>query len=395
MATVRDMTSDANPSTGEAPTGPVARLDPDMLTGLHERIQREVDAGRLPTAQLAIGLDGDVVHTRDFGSSTPGTHYSVFSVTKALMAATVWQLLDERTLEVGTEVRELVPSFAAAEGVTLRHLLTHTGGFPYAPMGPPRWNTREGRHEQFARWRLQYPPGERFEYHATSAHWVIAEMVEVVEGRDYRDVVRERLLEPLGLDGMHLGGADAADAEVAELVTVGEAPGPAELQEVFGTSEVDLGEVTPEVLLAFNSPDVRRVGVPGGGAVSDAASIALLYQHLLHDPLGLWSPEVLAAGTAEVYCDLVDHLRGIPANRTLGLVLAGDDGHSALRGMGHRVSPRAFGHNGAAGQIAWADPETGMSFAFCTSAVERDFIHEARRTAAIATRASEVLPPAN
>ena len=75
MATVRDMTSDANPSTGEAPTGPVARLDPDMLTGLHERIQREVDAGRLPTAQLAIGLDGDVVHTRDFGSSTPGIGY--------------------------------------------------------------------------------------------------------------------------------------------------------------------------------------------------------------------------------------------------------------------------------------------------------------------------------
>ncbi|MEZ5239849.1 MAG: serine hydrolase, partial [Microthrixaceae bacterium] len=198
-------------------------------------------------------------------------------------------------------------------------------------------------------------------------------------------------LDPLGLEGFLLGGEEAAGAEVAELVAVGSPPSQGELQQLFGTTEVDLGEVTPEILLNFNLPEVRRVGIPGGGGISDAASIALLYQHLLHDPDRTWSPSVRAEGTARIHCDLVDPLRGVPANRTLGLVLAGDDGASALRGMGHGVSGRAFGHNGAAGQIAWADPETGMSFAFCTSAVERDFIHEARRTAAISTRASDLV----
>jgi CubicO group peptidase (beta-lactamase class C family) len=161
--------------------------------------------------------------------------------------------------------------------------------------------------------------------------------------------------------------------------------------EVLGIAELEMGEVTPEILLGFNDPDVRAVGIPGGGGVSSAVALAAYYQALLHDRAGLWDPAVLAEGTARVHCDLPDPMLGHPSNRTLGLVLAGDDGLAALRGMGHRVSPRAFGHNGAAGQIAFADPESGISFAFCTSGVELNPLREARRTAAIATRAAQLV----
>lgn len=367
-----------------------ARVSGAALADLRDRINREVDEGRVPAGQVAVGLHGEIVHAECFGEATETTRFVVFSCTKAVVAGVVWQLIAEGSLSIDTEVTDLVPAFAAAEGVTLRHLLTHTGGFPYAPLGPPTWDTREGRLAKFAEWRLQYRPGERFEYHPTAGHWIIAEMIEVTEGRDYREVVRRRVLEPLGLTGFLLGEA-ARDAEVAELSIVGEPPTPEELLEVLGVEELDTGEVTPEILLHFNDESVRAAGIPGGGGISDATSLALYYQALLHDRSEMWDPAVLREGTAVVHCALPDPMLGHASNRTLGLVLAGDDGLSALRGMGHRVSAAAFGHNGAAGQIAWADPATGLSFAFCTSGVELNPIREARRTAAISSRAAQVV----
>ena len=49
---------------------------------------------------------------------------------------------------------------------------------------------------------------------------------------------------------------------------------------------------------------------------------------------------------------------------------------------------RNFGHNGAAGQIAWADPETGLSVCYLTNGVDRNFLREARRVSGIASRAA-------
>jgi CubicO group peptidase (beta-lactamase class C family) len=244
-----------------------------------------------------------------------------------------------------------------------------------------------------SRWKLNFAPGTHYEYHASSAHWVVAEMVEVVEGKDYRQVVRERVLEPLGLDGFSLGlPVDEQPADIAELTMVGEPPTPQELEAVFGMPDPPMGEVTPEILLNFNHPEVRAVGMPGGGGLADAASLALYYQALLHNTGGLWDPKVLADATGRIRCTLPEPLLGIPSNRTLGLRVAGDDGQSHLRGMGRGVSPAAFGHNGAAGQIAWADPATGLSFGFVTSAVERNVLREASRTSSLATKAAACRP---
>ncbi len=370
-------------------------LDPNALEELRDRIRREVDDGLAPAAQFALARHGELLAFESFGTASDSTRFSLFSCTKAWIAATVWQLIGEGLLSPDTRVVELVPSFGSAGSsadavgrLTLEHVLTHTGGFPYAPLGPPAWSDREDRLRAMERWRLSWEPGERFEYHATSAHWVAAEMIETVTGRDYRAVVRERVTEPLALPTFLLGlGAEDAE-DVAELVSVGELPGEAELIELFGTADLPLGEVTPDVLLAFNDPAPRTVGIPGGGGLGTAADLALLYQAFLHDPLGLWDPQVLVDGTQHVRCTHPVPLTGIASNRTLGLVLAGDDGMSSLRGMGHGVSSRTFGHNGAAGQIAWADPVSGLSFGFTISGVDRNFLREARRTTGIASRAA-------
>jgi len=69
-------------------------------------------------------------------------------------------------------------------------------------------------------------------------------------------------------------------------------------------------------------------------------------------------------------------------------VVASDDGKTFMRGMGRTVSPRAFGHNGAGGQIAWIDPDTGISLAYLTNGLDQNVIRESRRTTAIASLAA-------
>ncbi|HTO01061.1 MAG TPA: serine hydrolase domain-containing protein [Microthrixaceae bacterium] len=368
-------------------------LAPDQVEKLRRKIAAEIDSGRMPSAQFAFARNGQVELAESFGTASNSTAFNIFSATKALIAGVVWQLIGEGKLRPDTLAVELIPEFGSRgttpewlAQVTLEHLLTHTSGFPTAPLGPPKWDTRDGRLDVMSRWRGTFEPGTHFEYHPTAAHWVVAEMIEAVEGIDFREVVRARILEPLSLTDLHLG-PDSAAADVAPLVAVGDLPSAAEIAEVFGDIEFELGEVTPEILLAFNDPSIRAVGVPGGGGTATASALATYYQALLHNTGELWDPNVLADGTGTIRCTLPDPMSGVPANRTLGLVRSGDDGKSSMRGMGPTVSSLAFGHNGAGGQIVWADPETGYSFAFTTSAIERNFIREARRILSITSRA--------
>jgi CubicO group peptidase (beta-lactamase class C family) len=267
-------------------------------------------------------------------------------------------------------------------------VLLHTAGFPHAPLGPPRWDTHEGRAEVFSEWRLNWDVGSRFEYHATSAHWVLAELIHAVTGLDHTEALRTRVLEPLGLKALALGPSVDDGADVLSVVMCGDPATPDELEAALGIRDIPVGEVTEEALQQLNQPARRAVGLPGGGGVSTAADVTRFYQALLRDTGGLWDPEVLTDVTSVVRNTFPDPMMGVPANRTRGLIVAGDDGKANFRGMGRTVSPQAFGHNGAGGQIAWADPATGLSFCYLTNGLDRNFLREHRRGTALASFAA-------
>lgn len=343
---------------------------------LLEAAREDVERGAVPACQLAVGHGGDVVATATFGAATDRTRFCIFSATKPLVASVVWLLIGEGRLDPADAIGEHVPELAAAGlgAVTLEQVLLHTGGFPNAPMPEVEGADPERRRSLFTAWRLEWEPGSRFEYHPGSAHWVLADLIERGTGRDHRDVLEERVCRPLGLPRV-LGLAPSDQRDLAPLVAV--AP--------------DAGDDDDDTL-RFNDRAVREAGGPGGGAFMTAADLARFYQGLLHNPGGLWDDAVLHDATSHVRCTFDDPMLGVPVNRTLGLVLAGDDGQHELRYaiFGRGCSPGAFGHAGAHGQVAWADPASGLSFAYLTNAVESDPMRSGVRANRLATLAADL-----
>jgi CubicO group peptidase (beta-lactamase class C family) len=363
---------------------------PEKLDDLLMRARREVDEGLLPSCQIALAKDGQLVAFETFGDATNDTRYVIFSATKPFVASTVWTLLTEGKLRLDQRVAEIVPEFGAngKAVITLEQVMLHTAGFPTPIFNPLHWSDVERRRAAFASWALDYEPGTRFWYHPTSAHWVLADIIEVVTGEDFRKVVRGRVVEPIGLPRFGLGVPAPEQQDIAELELRSEPMTPDELEAFFGLRELPSTEADDENLVNLNDPRARAVGIPGGGAVATAADLALFYQELLHNSRGVWNAELLADATSRVRNNLPDPLMGVPASRGLGVVIAGDDEQGFMRGFGRTNSPRAFGHNGAAGQIAWGDPATGISFGYCTNGIDRHMLRQGRRGVGLSSRAA-------
>jgi CubicO group peptidase (beta-lactamase class C family) len=366
----------------------------EALDALLHRARREIDSGLLPSCQLALARDGELAAFVALGDATLDTRYVIFSCTKAVVSSAVWILIQEGALDPAQKVADLIPEFGTngKDVITVEEVMLHTSGFPHAPLGPPQWHSREQRLQRFSEWRLNWEPGTTWEYHATSGLWIQAELIERLAGEDYRDFVRTRVLDPHGLEKLRVGVPPAEQGDIAEVVHVGEPATPEELEAALGVRSMPVTEVTDEAVLRFNEPDVLALGVPGGGGVSTAADLALFYQALLHNRAGVWDPDVLADATGTVRNNLGDRNFGRPASRSLGLVIAGDDGQSHIRGLGRTVSPRAFGHNGAGGQIAWADPATGISFVYLTNGHDAHQIRQGRRGVALSSLAAVCAP---
>jgi CubicO group peptidase (beta-lactamase class C family) len=336
---------------------------------LLETAGKLVTDGATPACQIAVAKDRELLCFETFGDATNNTRFAVFSATKPITASVIWLLMGDGVLDITRPVAHYVPEFASngKEVVTVEQVLLHTSGFPNAPIDPVDGADPVMRVKQFTEWELEWEPGSRFEYHATSAHWVLAEIIERLSGdRDFRDVVETRLCEPLGLPRL-LGIPDEEQDDIALGVRSGE-PGQLPVP----------GSMDP---IRLNEPAVRASGLPGGGGIMTAATLAQFYQALLHNPGGLWDSSVLNDARTNIRCAYPEPLLNVAVNRAIGLVLAGDDGMHQLRYavFGRESSPGAFGHGGAYMQVAWADPATGISYAFVKNGLEADMLADAVR----------------
>ena len=375
-------------------------LDSKVVENLLKTARGLVKSGALPSFQLALGLDGEIVLFESYGEAVHGaqnrgvssdTLYAGFSTTKALMAAATWLLLQEGKLSLDRPVYEIIPEFGSKgkNAVRIEHLLTHTAGFPNAPFHPFDWLSEGKKQARFSSWRLDYEPGSRFIYHSMSSMWVLGEVIERVTGMGFQEFIRSRIFDALGLEEIFLGLPPSENQRVADIQYVGKVPSPSEAKK--SSIKLPKGLDNEDIILRYNMPAFRALGTPGGGVISTAKSLALFYQHLLHayySKSKLWKSDLVHSFLQIRTGAMIDPMTNGLANRALGFVISGGDDRF-LRTFGMNNSPSAFGHAGIGGQIAWADPVSGLSFVFLTNGFERDLLKMGVRTISLSSLASK------
>jgi len=349
-------------------------LAADPLDRLFHIIDEHVATGRYPGAQIAIARNGQLAVVKTFGDRTidpartpahDDTLWLLYSNTKVLTASAVWVLAERGALSFTDKVAQHLPGFEAhGKGeVTLVQLLTHQGGFPNADVPKEAWEDHELLRRTVCGFTLEWTPGSRVHYHGRAAHWTAAALIEAVTKTDYRVFIRDNVVEPLGLGREIFVGLP--DAEHARAVDMHE---PA----ADGGRQVKRAEE--------NNPAFRRAGTPAGGGYATARGMAAFYQMLAHGgTLGgvrLFSPRTVAHVTRNFTGDRVDGYMGMPMHRGLGPHSRGTT--ETIRGLGSLASPRTFGHGGVGSSYCWADPDSGVSFAYLTNGRVPDPWHSQR-----------------
>jgi CubicO group peptidase (beta-lactamase class C family) len=376
-------------------------IDSERLEAVFARAKRDVDDGTLPSAQVAIARRGKLAGMRAYGAAVQGgvekpatdhTLYHFFSSTKAVVSAAVWLLFEDGQLRLDEKVAEIIPEFGTngKDAIDVETMMLHAGGFPLAPFAADKWTDRAALLRAFSQWRLNWPVDSQYAYHATSMHWVLSEILERRGGLPWKEFIRERVTGPMGLGELYVGCPPEQQHRVAEVRYMSEPVEP----------PGGWGEVTPEAILRFNEPGPRAAGVPGGGGVASAATMALFYQPLVNrgetaDGTRIMKQQTIEFGTKvrarphhiELALKYLDPSLNVNTNRALGVVVAGGDGNAVYRGFGRTCSARAFGHGGAGGQIAWGDPETGISVGYATNGFA-DAVAMGRRVTAIGSLAA-------
>jgi CubicO group peptidase (beta-lactamase class C family) len=183
----------------------------------------------VPGLAYGVVLGDRLIHTRGLGTlrvgeEAPPAASSVFriaSMTKSFTAATVLSLRDEGRLRLDDPIADHVPELghvrlptADSPPITIRHLLTMTAGFPTDdPWGDRQQGLDLGEFSKLLAGGLSFAwaPGTRFEY-SNTGYGILGRLITNVAGAEYRDVVRERLLRPLGMDSTgYLESEVAAD----------------------------------------------------------------------------------------------------------------------------------------------------------------------------------------
>ncbi len=374
---------------------PVAEVMANGTTLTVGERERTVDLGAGGGAFAAF-VGGACVVDIFTGDAAPGAPWSagtravIMSATKGLTALCAHVLADRGELDVDAPVITYWPEFGAAgkERTLVRHVLSHQSGALGVP-GADRmldwdgtgWSDTEAIAADVAAAPPAWEPGTRHGYHGLTFGWLVGELVRRVSGVSLGTFFATEVAQPLGVD-VSIGTPGDVLPTVAHViewtprsssrrsalaaVDPGSKAGKSVLAGARGSLFADEHGV-PRFAAFMNTPAVLGAEIGAIGATATARGLARVYAALASGE-GLVSPASITRFREQQVCG-PDAVMRSPSRWAVGYSL---ESPALVPGLPRQHGPNdeAFGHMGAGGQVAFADPIAGVACAFVRNHLE-------------------------
>jgi CubicO group peptidase (beta-lactamase class C family) len=310
----------------------------------------------------------------------------IWSATKGIGSACLLHVLQEHRIGIDRTVAEFWPEFAQAdkEKITLSQLLSHQAGLSALDARVDILDygaVIKALELQKPLWR----PGTAHGYHARTFGFLLDELVRRIAGKTLSQYWREAFAQPLNLD-LWIGLPEEQNPRVATVYAArtGKPPEPKNRQ---SGSDFYSDLATPGTLArktfsspyglqsvsGMNSPQNRAQPIVSFGGIGSASALAKFYSMLANggklDGQKFFSEETIAWMTTTL-ADGMDRVFQIPTAFSAGFMK--DPRNTSRRMFG--TSPNAFGHPGAGGANAFADPENKIAFAYVMNQMEQQVL---------------------
>jgi CubicO group peptidase (beta-lactamase class C family) len=337
---------------------------------------REAFAHNLATldehgAAVAVWRDGRLVVDlwggwRDEAATLPWTADTLvcmMSVVKGVTATLVHVLVDAGLLHLDRRVADYWPAFGAAgkSEIRVRHVLDHRAGIPALANPLPReavfdWKTMTAA---IAAEPALWPTGTVPAYHPVTMGFILGELIRRTTGLTPGGFLRQ-LMGPPGRFDYFIGVPRSVANPVAEIFG-----DPANT--IFGATDRATLACTSVATLhvdTFNTPAFRQAEIPSINGHGTPRAVATLFGHLAECRAGSrstpLSPAAIARATTEQWW-AIEQTSMQERRMGMGLLLGG------VQGVPIPTRAKAFGHGGAGGAVAFADPDLGLGFAYGTA----------------------------
>jgi CubicO group peptidase (beta-lactamase class C family) len=327
-----------------------------------------------------VDLYGGFCDARHEKPWKPDTLVLVWSATKGIGGACVLHALQEHRINIERRVAEFWPEFAQAgkERVTLAQLLSHQAGLCALDA---RVNILDysavirALEVQKPLW----PPGAAHGYHARTFGFLLDELVRRIAGKTLSEYWRQVFAQPLGLD-LWIGLPEEENQRVATVYAArtGKPPEPKQ----FYSDLITPGTLVRKTFSSpyglksvseMNNPVIRAEPIVSFGGIGNASALAKFYSILANggklDGQTFFSEETITWMTTTL-ADGMERVFQIPTAFSAGFM---KDPRNARRRL-FGTAPNAFGHPGAGGSHAFADPENRMSFAYVMNQMEQSLL---------------------